>query len=784
MIADLFLYIPSNIEHDIEKNRSIVVNNEYSNDYMISIAKTHLDKEILYMAQNMSVSVNSRREKAGQDAISPLPHFSVGKSGVFGPSPLSFFVDYMSLKDFNSGVMKSSLLFAKGMDAHSSDIIRYMLSSYSLNRNIMELLDSWFESLRVQCRNLGPSDNSKVQPFQFSGFFGNSKLTNLATLMTNQSFGTSKNRFSAEIESRGSVSFKSLPMNTLCRNYTGLERSWKFRNILIVNTWIQQTLAYLHDICFNALRSIPQDITFDQDCIYDFVNKHGTDHLISLDLSDATTQQHSSIIETVVGEVFGYEISREFIMMIKEELEVYFSKNLRLHYSSGTAQGTRSIWALFVMAHHIIIRKSFSMIDSNKTNADHYPYILLGDNLTIVDKEYDQTRCVSLQEKNVTGNYMMISDIFNGNFDHSSSWYPHNRNGHNVHGVEIAKRYFFGTANITPLPLNFLMPFEMNGSYPEFCNGVIAFLKNGLIPRLRFSSGIKSCRKLIITTLKNFMHFEILHFGIKTSFVGIKTCLSIIDLLRYKSSYKGLSGELDILINSLNSILVKEFGQESFSQYKYGLVLIYAASMVKTTAKLLETSIPFKYCDLPEVFYLNYIAYKYISGDISRGDTFCILPEALRLAIFSNLHEAYHPLKDLAIFREKNMASVKLSLECLLVATYCFLITLDNSWISIVKTYMNEIRSPFIETKSSFGVGKMLSKGYSSMSIYDMDYVNLILRKDISSTRSLKLLHSSTLISTYNEILSLQIPHLSSHADIMIMGSTLHQDSYSKNRPS
>lgn len=789
MIADLFLYVPSNIQHDTAKNRSIVVNNEFSNDYMISIVKSHLLKEVDYMATCVHASVNARREIAGQEAIVPLPHYSVGKSGVFGPSPLSFLVDYVSLKEFNSGVMTSSLKFCKGMDPDSSDILRYMLSAYSLNNRILALFDSWLDSLRAVIsdnnNNNMKSSTGKGKPFEFSGLFRDKNLSNLATLMTNQSFGTSKDRFSTLIEKRGSVSFKNIPLHTLCRNYTGLERSWKFRNILIVNTWVQQSLAYLHDICFNALKMIPQDITFDQDCIYDFVNRHGTSNLISLDLSDATTQQHSSIIECIVGEVFGYEISREYIRVVKEELEVYFSKELQLFYTSGTAQGTRSIWALFVMAHHIIIRKSFSMIDGQKTNPDNFPYILLGDNLTIVDTGYDQTRCVSLQENNVTGNYMMISDIFNGSFDHSSSWFPNTRKGLNMHGVEIAKRYFFQNANITPLPLNFLMPYEMNLTYQDFCNGIVAFLKNGLIPRLRFKSGIKACRRLIISTLKNFMHYEKLQFGINSPLVGMKISLLILDLLRYKSNYKFLSEELDLLINSINSIMVKEFNQESYSLYKYGLVLVYASTMVNTTAKLLKDAIPFKYSDLPNVFYLNYIASKYLCGDIRDGDIFSALPEDLRLAIFSELHEAFHPLKDLAMFREKNLADVKLSLERLHIATYCFLVTLDISWISIVKSCMNEIRSPFIETKSEFGIGKMLSKGYTSMSIYDIGFVeNLILRNSKNPIQSLNSSRSSNLVSTYNEILGMQLPHIRSHEEIMIMGSTLHADSYSKNRPS
>jgi hypothetical protein len=782
MVADLFLYIPSNIVHDSEKNRSIVVDNVYSNDYMLSIVENHLYGEASTMAQNIMAAINAKNELTGLNPITPLPHFSVGKSGVFGPSPLGFFIDYISLKELNPGVMKSTLKFCKGMDSSGSSILQYMLSSFSLNKRIITLLDSWYDSLLETVSSEGTSERKK--PFQFSGFFRDSKLMKLATLMTNQSFGTSKDRFTSEITKRGSVSFKKIPLETLCRNYTGLERSWKFRNILIVNTWIQQSLAHLHDLCFSALRWIPQDITYDQDQIYNFVSRHGTDNLISLDLSDATTQQHSSILEFVVGLVFGPVIAREYIRVIKEDLEVYFNPELKLHYTSGTAQGTRSIWALFVMAHHIITRKSFSMLDNNqKTNADQFPYLLLGDNLTIVDPDYDHTRHVALQENNVTGNYMMISNIFNGNFDHSSSWYPNKRNNKNVHGVEIAKRYFYQNANITPLPLNFLMPFEYNNTYADFCSGIIAFFKNGLIPRLRYSSGIKSCRKLIITTLKNLMLLEKSHFGIKSSLVGFKTCISILDLLKYKSNYKNLKGELDTLINSINSILVKEFNQISYSRYKYGLVLVYATSMVNTTAKLLEVSIPFRYYDLPEVLYLNYIALKYLSGDINTGDIFCSLPEALRLAIFSELNTAYHPLIDLALFKEKELSKILKNLECLLVATYCFLSTLDISWISIVKSYMSEIRSPFLETKSSFGIGTMLTKGYSSMSIYDTDYVTLILDNDIKSHQNQNLLRSNTVVSTYNKILSLQLPHLQSHVDIMVMGQALHQDSYSKNRP-
>jgi len=789
MVADLFLYIPSDITYDLEKSKSIVIHNTHDNNGMLNIAGDMFPQEVAFMATLLKSEDSKMITKLDGRVLTPLPHYSVGKSGVFCPSPVSFFVDHSALMR-NPGVCKSLLNFLRDLDPHL-DLLSYMRSSFSLTDSLRNLFNTHISELWLDpLSQISDTQGFKTKKTELSDLISplSKGLKSLSTSVCLQSFGTSKDRFSMSNKDRGTVSFKNLPDSTLCRNYTGLERSWKFRNILIVNCWIQQAASYLHLLAFEALKGIHQDITYDQDAIYDFVSKYGTKNLVSLDLTDATTQQHSSLMEVILSEAFGTKVARNFIRIIKEDLEVYFSADLSLHYTSGTAQGTRAIWALFVMAHHIIVRKAYANINKNDdglaVNQNRYPYILLGDNLTLLDVGFDQNKPIAQQAGNVTGEYMSISSVFNGTFDHSSSWYPNfNKNEDNIHGIEIAKRYFFRHANITPLPINFFMPFERNiSSYQDFSMGVIDLLKAGLLPRLRFLSGAKEARKLILSTLRNLALLEVKLLGAKSKFVAFKTCMHIIEASKFKKGYKNCIQSLDFLHNSLNSILVNEFGQESYSRYQYSIAIVQCLSLLRTSALLVETSIPFKYKDLPEMFYLNWISEKMLNGDVTRGiGYFHDLPADIRKSIFSELLNSNHPLKDLALFREKELEKINRSLESSLIAVYCYLSTLDSSFLFIVKNYLREIRSPLIEVKSNFGLGKMLHKGYSSSSIYDISFLSSVLETTNKDYLSIDQQLSENKIMVYNRILGLQLPSLKNHDDILVMGNVLYQDFFSKN---
>jgi len=786
MVADLFLYVPSDITFDVEKNRSIVVENCYSNDYMKEVAQTHLSHELSFMSDLLLTTRDSLIASKDNEMLTPMTHYSIGKSGVFCPSPLSFLIDYIAVIE-NSGFKGLILNMLGGIDPFS-DISRYMRSAFALNSYLCSLFESELSNLLVQSSSLTATvagyrrGTGNAPKFRLSEILDSKSLQRLADSMSLQSFGSSKDRFSTQNLERDYVSFKkNLPSSTLCRNYTGLERSWKFRNILIVNTWIQQSLAYLHNIVFEALRGIRQDITYDQERIYDFVSKYGTDHLISLDLTDATTQQHTSIMEAVIESAFGDTVSRSFIRVIKEDLNVFFSKDLTLKYTSGSAQGTRSIWALFVIAHHIIIRKSYAMcaadgIDTKNPNS--FPYILLGDNLTIVDRDYRVDLPIDQQEENVTGNYMMISNIFNGSFDHTSSWYP-NVKGHNVHGIEIAKRYFFRNSNITPLPLNYFMPFEQSNSYQDFCLGVINTFKLGLIPRLRFLRGIKESRRLIVKTFRNLILLEISIFGKESSLVSFKICLYELINHKFKKNYDKCKIEIGYLANSLNSIMVSEFSCDTFFTYQYQLTVIKTLSILRESELAIGTAIPFQYNNLPEVFYLNYIAQKYLLKEVPKGMVFSDLSELTRNQIFSELNGSQHPLKGLCEFREKELLKISVALEKFLVVAFCLLSTQDLRYYPILKLLDLEIRSPLVETKSSFGIGKTLSKGYSFQSIYDVAFVSDILSSKGESD-SVFQSKNQTIIRVYNMIVAKRYNTISTPRDIFIMGEVILQDHFSQ----
>merc|ERR1712039_266878 len=135
----------------------------------------------------------------------------------------------------------------------------------------------------------------------------------------------------------------------------------------------------------------------------------------------------------------------------------------------------------------------------------------------------------------------------------------------------------------------------------------------------------------------------------------------------------------------------------------------------------------------------------------------------------------------MALFNEKELSEISNSLEKFLVVSYCLLNTMDMALLPIVKSLAKEIRSPLVNTKSSFGIGYSLVKGPSNMSIYDIDFVITVINNE-NKNQSISELHFQDNKSfLYNSILSLQKPSLKSHVDIMMIGYAICLDFYSIN---
>jgi hypothetical protein len=618
--------------------------------------------------------------------------------------------------------------------------------------------------------------------------FHSIELLRLQLSMQSQAFGTIKDRFKSLLGNRSLISNKYwLQLSSLCRNYAGLEKCWKYRNILIVNLYLQQTLVLLHDIVFKCLEKLGVDLTYDQNKILQFLHKNKNKKLVSLDLTDATTQQHTSIIETLLSYCISPEFGRCFVQIVKEELNVHFNNNgsiFSLFYTSGTAQGTRSIWGLFVIAHHMLIQKAFRLCGIRDLE-----YCILGDNIVFVDNNYDPSAQVDQQSKgSVTYEYIRLSAIFGGTFDHKKSWYPTKISN----SIEFAKRYIMFGSDITPFALNFLLRYEntspkdLNMKYSALISGLCDFLVLHLLPRFGFGADTRA----IIKGIKFCLLMEVGFFDTYISFKGHKVLGYIFCFLLEKYSFKGgrwspLRTGIQKLLCTFNSIMVSEFGYNSYFPQKFYIISLMLHSQLDTTKLMLEKSLPFKYSQLPEVFYLNYINLKthlqMRSADKKKTIDIPDLPSDIRNSIFSTL-QAYqnHPLVNLCLFVEAELSVIHESLEKMHILIHALCVTLDIKYLAPLMEISLKT-SRYTETKSDFGLARKKGDKNELHKNHPLQEFHYEMVKNVQYSVQFSGNLVNLRASTWNWIISnknLQLMDMSSTTKIISMANILCTDFY------
>jgi hypothetical protein len=241
----------------------------------------------------------------------------------------------------------------------------------------------------------------------------------------------------------------------------------KSRVIAIVDYWTQSILLQIHNELFSYLKRLPQDRTFTQNPIVDFVGPYH-----SLDLSAATDRFPLEVQKLLMAKLIGTEKSEAWANLLVSEPYRTPEGDL-IYYKAGQPMGAYSSWACFTLCHHIIVQYCAYLIGEYPTKS----YILLGDDIVIGgDKLAHKYREV------MTLLGVEISD----HKSHTS-----------LNMYEFAKRWFKDGVEVSGIQLSAFL--ETRKHYHLLYATIKSYYERGIVPR-RFTTIPDLIESLMITS--------------------------------------------------------------------------------------------------------------------------------------------------------------------------------------------------------------------------------------------------------------------------------------------
>uniref|UniRef100_A0AAU7YB44 RNA-dependent RNA polymerase n=1 Tax=Exserohilum turcicum mitovirus 4 TaxID=3229028 RepID=A0AAU7YB44_9VIRU len=176
------------------------------------------------------------------------------------------------------------------------------------------------------------------------------------------------------------------------------EAAGKIRVFALIDSVTQSVLAPLHQSCFDLLREIPNDGTFNQDAsVQRSIEKSKLKgYAYSFDLSSATDRLPRALTGSILSKIFGLPRLGEVWCALMADRPFCFSKSVgkkyphllvdqdnRYYYSVGQPMGGLSSWAGLAITHHWILQYCYrSVYNRYDWNTD---YEILGDDIVIFD---------------------------------------------------------------------------------------------------------------------------------------------------------------------------------------------------------------------------------------------------------------------------------------------------------------------------------------------------------------------------------------------------------------
>lgn len=209
----------------------------------------------------------------------------------------------------------------------------------------------------------------------------------------------------------------------LGRLVTLFEARGKVRIIAITDWWSQVLLKPLHDGCFEILKLIPQDGTFDQmqpvERLLAYVRASGA-KVYSFDLS-AATDRLPILFQVQVLEALGVSWASHWAGLLVSR--PWYLKDQAIFYAVGQPMGALSSWAMLAICHHIVVQ-----IAARRCGYTEWftHYALLGDDIIIADESVAGAYRQLMSDLGVVINLSKSFEMISGTLEFAKRWvHPH-----------------------------------------------------------------------------------------------------------------------------------------------------------------------------------------------------------------------------------------------------------------------------------------------------------------------------------------------------------------------
>jgi len=156
------------------------------------------------------------------------------------------------------------------------------------------------------------------------------------------------------------------------------DKEAKSRPVAIFDYWSQTSLIALHKSLFAILKTIPEDMTFNQSEFTKRIDTTKTNYCY--DLSNATDRFPISFQIEVLSILIGKSKAKSWATILTG---LPFDLNgQQVQYSTGQPMGAYSSWAVFALCHHLVVWIAARRAGKPRRGQ----YILLGDDIVIFDQ--------------------------------------------------------------------------------------------------------------------------------------------------------------------------------------------------------------------------------------------------------------------------------------------------------------------------------------------------------------------------------------------------------------
>jgi hypothetical protein len=205
----------------------------------------------------------------------------------------------------------------------------------------------------------------------------------------------------------------------LGRLVTLFEARGKVRIIAITDWWTQVLLRPLHDACFDILKLIPQDGTFNQtaplDLLIPYIRASNT-KVFSYDLS-AATDRLPVLFQVQCLEALGVSWAKHWAGLLVTR--PWYLKGKPIFYAVGQPMGAYSSWAMLAICHHLLVQIAARRVGYSEW-FNHYA--LLGDDIVIAEEAVARAYHRLMTDLGVSINLSKSFEMDSGTLEFAKRW--------------------------------------------------------------------------------------------------------------------------------------------------------------------------------------------------------------------------------------------------------------------------------------------------------------------------------------------------------------------------